>query len=928
MIIYDLKTNHLSNPIGFQLAPLRLSYKVKSPAGTKQQQARIRIYNTQEDDDLIYDSGLRGDINSLCFVPDVVISPRTLYSWDVLVISDEGEEGLSSRAYFETGKLKEPWLGRWITAEKPLANSRFKKNFFLNKMVSSTRLYICGLGLYEAEINGTKVGDEFLTPGCNDYNQWLQYQTYDVTKLIEGENKLSVILGDGWYKGPFGFQGQSNIYGNIQCLLCELHIRYEDGSSQVVTSDDTWQAEESPIRFSSIYDGEIFDATLAPSAAVKTKYMDEVGYDRLTERLSPPVRIMEKMKPIEIIHTPCGETVLDMGQIITGYLSFYTKEPKGHTYRLQYGEVLQKGCFYNENLRTAKQAYTYTTDGSKAWIRPHFTFYGFRYVKLEGFDNLALEDFEGCVLYSDMPQTAFLDTSSEKVNRLAQNALWGQKGNFVDVPTDCPQRDERMGWTGDAQAFCATACYQMDSAAFFTKYMHDMAMEQKSHSGGVPHVIPSFKMTGSPSCAWADAAAIIPWTLYLFYGDQALLEKQYENMSSWVEWLLRLDQQTGNQRLWQSGFHFADWLALDADHPSSTIGGTDPYFISSAYYLYSTQLTAKAAGVLNKKADQQKYEELATEILAAMRREYITSTGRLAVHTQTAYILALFLGIVTKEEAPQVRAALERKFETARGELRTGFVGTSYLCRVLTENGLAVLAYSLFLREDYPSWLYEVNMGATTVWERWNSILPDGSISDTGMNSLNHYTYGAIMEWVYRDVAAITPLEEAPGFRKVRMAPHMDPRLPQVDFAFESPIGLYKSTWQLTKNVFEWTVEVPFGGEAELILPPCTVTGDVSMNEKNGLMVASILPGIYSLRCAFEKKPWAKLPMDIPLNDLLKDEIMAEIIYASAPDINKMLALNNKRDITLRALRGDPFSLLPPDQLNKLEEAFNLLAFS
>lgn len=923
-----MQTNHLTNPLGFSLTPLSLKYKVKAKQGGKQQKARIRIYKEEENQPL-YDSGLREDIDSLAFSPMITLAPRTRYSWDVYVLTDKGNEALSPKAYFETAKLEEPWAGKWIASGEPMKNTRLFKNFALKGKVASARLYICGLGLYEPYLNGKKIGDEFLTPYCNDYSQWLQYQTYDISQMLTEQNQLSVLLGDGWYKGPFGFQGQKSIYGDTQALLCEVHVTYTNGQSQAIISDTSWQAEDSPVRFASIYDGEIYDPTFIPSKAHTTVYENTIGYHRLMPRLSPPVRVMRKINPEQLLQTPCGELVLDLGQIITGYLAFRPRGKKGQEYRLQYGEVLQKGCFYNENLRSAKQEFTYISNGEEEWIRPHFTFYGFRYVKLTGFTNPRLEDFIGCVLYSDMPQTAFLHTSNTKVNRLALNALWGQRGNFLDVPTDCPQRDERMGWTGDAQAFCATACYQMDSAAFFTKYMYDMLMEQKTRQGAVPHVVPSFKMSGSPSCAWADAATIIPWTLYLFYGDKGLLGSQYQNMTDWVEWVYRLDEQTGSRRLWHTGFHFADWLALDADHPSSTIGGTDPHFIASAYYLYSTRLTAKAAKVLGKNDDWQRYEALADEILQAMRNEYITNTGRLAVATQTAYVLALMLDLVTKEEAPQIRAAMERKFENSRGELRTGFVGTPYLCKVLTQNGLGNLAYSLFLREEYPGWLYEVNMGATTIWERWNSILPDGSVSDTGMNSLNHYAYGSVMEWVYQDVAGISPLEEAPGFRMARMAPRMDPRLAQVDFVFDSPVGTYKSAWVFTGNhSLCWTVEVPFGAKAQLVLPSCIVTGDVAMSEAGDFMTATVPSGSYTLYCNFEKLPWAPLPFDVPFATLLADEQIKQIIHTCAPDIDKVFKRTPADVLTLRALRGDSFSLLPPDQLQNLEDAFNKMTFS
>lgn len=925
MRIYGMRTNHLVEPLGFDLSALRFSYKVMGAQGHRQESARIRIYDQR--DEVVYDSGLRSDIDSLCFQPDFSPRPRCRYSWDVNVKTDAGEEGISPRAWFETGKMDEPWLARWIAPAAPVRNARLCCRFRLDKPVQSARLYICGLGLYEASLNGSRVGTEYLSPGCHAYDQWLQYQTYDITPHLAQENELCVLLGDGWYKGRFGFQGQEAFYGSEQALLCEIHLTHTDGTTRVIASDDGWLAGDSPIRFSNIYDGEVYDATFDGACTGPVRYVENIGYDRLSDRLSPPVRVMHTLRPAAILHTPRGETVVDLGQNITGWLAFRDPGVKGVHYRLLYGELLQDGCFYNGNLRSARAEFRYVSDGSGEWVRPHFTFYGFRYVCLEGFDGADPYDLVGEVLYSDMERTGYLQTSSGKVNRLAENTLWGQRCNFLDVPTDCPQRDERMGWTGDAQAFCATACYQMDAAAFFTKFMHDMALEQSAREGAVPHVIPSFGMQGSPSCAWADAAVIIPWTLYQFYGDRALLEKQYGAMTAWADWVYRLDERTGGKRLWHAGFHFADWLALDAAYPASCTGGTDPNYIASCYYFYSTQLTARAARVLGRSEDALRYERRSEEIRAAIRREYMTGSGHLALNTQTAYILALFLHLATDEEAPVLRAALDRCFENSRGELRTGFVGTAYLCRVLTENGMAALAYSLFLRESYPGWLYEVNMGATTIWERWNSVLPDGRISDTGMNSMNHYAYGAVMEWVYRCAAGIAPLEDYPGFRRVRMAPHPDIRLPEVDFRYESAMGTYRSAWHVQEDgSMRWTVEIPFGAEAELILPMGQVEG-VAMTEQDGMLHALVPAGTYEVNCRFDKAPWEPLALDVPFARLLQDERMAQIIRECAPDLPKVFLRKPADQLTLRGLRAYPFSPLPPEQLLRLENALNEICF-
>ena len=918
MKIYSMKTNHLTNPVGYPFSPLRLSYKVKDSRGKHQKSACIRVYQNEE---VIYDSGVRSDIDSLCFVPEIALRERTAYSWDVEVTADNGESARSPRAYFETGKMGETWDGQWITPVEKIENPCVFKHFALPEKIQSARLYICGLGMYEAYINGQKVGNEYFTPYCNDYDHWLQYQTFDVTNLLSEENTLSIMLGDGWYKGRFGYWKKREIYGDTLALLCELRVQTAAGEV-VIPSDNTWRCRETPVRFSNIYDGEILDLSANCEEEHAVRLYPEMGYERVTERLSLPVRIKHEIKPKEIIHTPKNEVIIDFGQEVTGFVTFRARGEKGHQYHLKYCEILQNGCFYNDNLRSAKAEYTCITDGREQWIRPHFTFYGFRYVLLEGFGEAPdPEDFTACVLYSDMEQTGFIKTNNAKVNRLCENVLWGQRGNFLDVPTDCPQRDERLGWTGDAQIFCATACYQMDSAAFYTKYMHDIATEQRANNGAVPHFVPNFRRKCNPSCAWADVAAVIPWQVYQFYGDKSLLENQYANMKMWVEWIFRVDEETGSKRLWHAGFHFADWLSLDAEFATARRGGTDRDFIASCYYLYSARLTAKAAGVLGLAADAARYRLLEDEILHAIRKEYFTLGGKLALNTQTAYVLALLLGLPEEKWIPRMRRALDQKFEESDNELRTGFVGTGYLCRVLSANGFSPLVYTLFLREDYPGWLYEVNMGATTVWERWNSVLPDGRISDTGMNSLNHYAYGVVMEWLYGDAAGISPVENAPGFRRVRMQPHPDSRLPEVDFAYESAVGRYRSAFKVTgEKSMIWQVSVPFGGAAELILPKGNIIGNAQFVETTDGMFAMVTAGDYEFTCEFDVSPWKKSILDYTFSELKADETLWKEILDAAPDIENVFAIKNPDVTTFRMLRDYHWVNFSSVQFRRVDE--------
>ena len=583
------------------------------------------------------------------------------------------------------------------------------------------------------------------------------------------------------------------------------------------------------------------------------------------------MRIMEKIHPVELIHTPAGEQVIDFGQNMTGWVEFTCREPEGTQILLQFGEILQGGNFYNENLRTAKQEYRYTAGGKNACVRPHFTFYGFRYVKVVGISKISLDDFTGCVIYSDMEKTGRITTSNPKVNRLFENALWGQKGNFLDVPTDCPQRDERMGWTGDAQVFCTTASYNMYTPAFYRKYLYDMRKEQDTMKGAVPHVVPDIlgqierirkkkdkeaeEIAGSTShssCAWADAATVIPWTVYRMYGDKTLLKEQYGNMKAWVDRIRTIDvEKCGGKYLWNTGFHFADWLALDNYHQDSSHGATDPYYVASVYYYYSASLTAKAAEVLGLEKDAEYYQEMADRVKEAIRREYFTSTGRLAVDTQTAMVLALKFDLAPEKFRDRLTADLCAKLVQENMHLRTGFVGTPFLCPVLTECGLVKEAYTLLLNEDYPSWLYEVNMGATTIWERWNSVLPDGSISDTGMNSLNHYSYGSIVEWMYRYMCGTDVQEGGAGFRRFVVKPYVDERFEWVSMEYNSACGKIASSWKKTKQGYDFRVEVPFDTEAEFVLTMDCSRLFLNGKEQAGRRKGSRIPlqkGIYEIQ--------------------------------------------------------------------------------
>ncbi len=878
--VQNLLCNRLSTPLGFSLdnGP-GLSWTVSAPAQA-QVLTRIEISDDKDFSKLVFDSGEQRKIDSISFRPEIELRPRTRYHWRVTV-SCEGETA-SETAWFETAKMDEPWQGQWISPDfDPSWHPVLLSGFNLPAKAKKARAYVCGLGIYELSINGQRCGDEYLSPGLCAYDKWIPYQTYDVTdSLNSGENLIEAALGNGWYKGRYGLNRDIKfVYGDEFSFIFELHVTCEDGSEHVFSSGLDWNARRGTVIDSNIFDGEVRDDNLDTSKVYGVKKSD-VSIDLLEPRRSPPTKIMHRIKPIEIIKTPAGETVIDLGQNMTGWLSFVCRAPKGKEVYLQFGEVLQGGNFYRDNLRTALAEYSYVSDGMEKTIRPMFTFYGFRYVKLTSWhQDVSLDDFNGLVLYSDMKPTGSIVTGNAKVNKLFENTLWGQRGNFLDVPTDCPQRDERMGWTGDAQVFFGTAAYNMDVSAFYSKFCYDLMHEQRAVGGSVPVVIPKHDVRQTGACAWGDAATIIPWRMYAYYGDINILRQQYDSMKAWANYIRRHDEKTGGTRLWKGDFHYCDWLSLDGEDPiGNRFGGTERTYLASCYYRYSTMLVSRAAKLLGKDEDAEFYQALSNEVREAIIKEYVTATGRLAITTQTAYILALHFDIIPEKWREQTAYALRLKLKESAYHLRTGFIGTPYLCRVLSATGSNDISYRLLMQEDFPSWLYEVNMGATTIWERWNSILPDGSISDTGMNSLNHYSYGSIVEWMYANAAGIQPMEDNPGFRKFRLAPQPDPILGSMAASFDSPVGIIKSEWEyLEGGELKLCFTVPFGAAAFITLP------------ESGKETFEVGPGEYEFRYMPLSASRPRYNLDTPLSEILSNPGAKSVLEEQFPKLTHMM---------------------------------------
>lgn len=688
---------------------------------------------------------------------------------------------------------------KWIRASEytgdvcPVFTGAWKAD----KEIGSATLRITSLGVYEALLNGTRVGDFILAPGWTSYGKRLQVQTYDVTGLVSSENQLEVTVGKGWYASPMpGWIGPADRAERAQRavgLLAELKILYRDGTEESIVTDETWKWRESCIRFSEIYDGETYDAAFE-DAQLKPVLCFEGPYEALIPQEGEEVREMERVSAKSVFLSPAGEMIVDFGQEVTGYVEFAVHAGQGEKIRILHGEMLDcDGNFYNANYRSAKAEINYTCrQGYQVW-HPHLTFFGFRYLKLAAFPHMpAPEQFTAIVLYSDMKRTGYIRCGHDGLNRLVSNVIWGQKGNFLDVPTDCPQRDERLGWTGDAQVFVKAASLNFDVEKFFSKWLRDLAVDQRA-DGGVGTVVPDYLPGDEPSAAWGDAAVICPWQIYQTYGNPEILRQQFVSMKKWVDYITR---KTKEENLWIGSTHFGDWLGLDAA-PGSSRGATREDFIASAFYAFSTKLLVKAGQVLGK--DMSAYRTLHERIVRAFRKKFPVCT------TQTEYVLAIRFRLCEDEQA-----AADELAERIRREgiqMKTGFVGTPYLLHVLGDHGYGELAYSLLLREEYPSWLYSVGKGATTIWEHWDGITRDGRFWSPEMNSFNHYAYGSVIDWMYEKAAGIRHPEECPGFSEAVIEPHPDSRLGWLEGELLTRNGRIRSRWSCQGGAVRYEIE-------------------------------------------------------------------------------------------------------------------------
>lgn len=842
-----LRCEYQDNPVGIDVLTPRLSWVIDD----HRLNARQTAYQIVSDNG--WDSGrVKSDQSIQVAYIGPALKSRQRVAWRVRTWDAHGRPSAwSDSAWFEMGLLeRKEWQAEWIGS--PLEGGPrssvpcpyLRKAFAVTQPVKSARLYVTALGLYEFHLNGAKVGQDEFRPGWTDYRTRVQYDVYDVTAMIRsGRNCAGAILGDGWYCGHIAADGRQ-MYGDRPRLLAQLMLDFKDGSTQRVVTDATWKTTAGPILEADLLMGEAYDARHELPGWDKPNYNDRTWWPveqfpdpgiQIVARLGQPVRVMREIKPAS---TPVlakglgwGWTgwVADLGQNMVGRARIKVRAKAGTTFRVRYAEMLDKdGKLYLDNLRSARATDYFTTakDGVTVW-EPRFTFHGFRYVEVTYHARLASVGWSdaslhpdlvtGVVLHTDLTETGVFECSNPLINQLQHNIQWGQRGNYLEVPTDCPQRDERLGWTGDAQVFIKTGAFNFDIAGFFTKWQQDFADAQHP-DGSVPVVIPNHPGGRFESPAWSDAIIICPWTIYRCYGDKSLLAHHYDAMKRYVEYLktgtIGLVRCHPDYPAWDG---FGDWLALDGS--GRTEGGTPKDLIGTAFFAYSARLLGRIAGVLGNDHDAIAYAALFQRIKKAFQKRFINQDGFVGAGTQTGYVLALHFDLMPESLRQRALTELVRDITRRGNKLSTGFVGTSYLPYVLSDNGHAEMAFKLLNQKDWPSWLYAVTQGATTVWERWDGWTQEKGFQDAGMNSFNHYAYGAIGEWLYSRVAGIDLDPVAPAYRKIVFRPLPGGGLSYARAGLRTPYGWVRSAWHLAKDRFVLDVQLPANTSGMVYLP-------------------------------------------------------------------------------------------------------------
>lgn len=683
------------------------------------------------------------------------------------------------------------------------------------------RLYVTARGLYDFSINRHRVGDAVLTPGWTAYGKRLRYQTYDVTEMLRpGANAIHAVLGNGWYRGQLVWPGNRSSYGDTLGLFAQLEVEFADGSSRIFPTDTTWRAAESGIIFDDFYDGQTRDLRISedprshPSEGVRAVDFDAA---ELVAPTAPPVRITEEISPAASFRSPSGKLLVDFGQNLVGWVRLTVRgATRGTVVTIRHAEVLEDGELGIRPLRSAKAISRYILSGAdEESLVPTFTYHGFRYAEIEGVPDTEALDAAAVVLGTDLRRTGWFESSSHELNQLHQNIVWSMRGNFFDVPTDCPARDERLGWTGDIQVFAPTANFLFDASGFLAGWLRDLAAEQTT-DGGVPNVVPDVLREPDPGQAgWGDASTIVPMSLFTAFGDRDVLARQYQSMVMWVEKIARI---AGDRLLWTEGRQFGDWLDPTAPPDDPAAAQADPAVVATAYFARSVFIVAQSARILGRPSDAERFEDLYDRIRTAFCVEYVSDRGVVRSDCQTVYALALCWDLLqTDEQRAGSARRLAELVQDADCRISTGFLGTPLILDALEIAGRPDLAMRMLMRRELPSWLYAVGMGATTVWERWDSMLPDGSINPGSMTSFNHYAYGAVADWMHRSVAGLAPLE--PGYRRIRVRPNLHGGIDSAEVRHECAYGMIRVAWRRTDRELRLELDIPIGVSAE-VCPP------------------------------------------------------------------------------------------------------------
>lgn len=860
-----LRCEYEVNPLGIDVARPRLSWVLEAPGrGQRQTAYRVRVASRAEHLAAgagdVWDSGkVASDQSVHVEYGGRALQPRERCWWQVTVWDKDGRPITSEPAWWEMGLMEgASWPGTWITHDPDgtIGAGRYlRKEFRLAGPVKRARLYATAAGLYVPYLNGRRVGDHVFAPGWTNYRIRTMYQTYDVTGLLaRGPNVIAALLGDGWYCGHVGFGGRNKYGASVPVFRAQLVVDYADGTSETIATDASWKGAFGPVVSSDLQMGETYDARRempgwnAPGFD-DTAWAAAIPRDlatKLEAQRGPPVRRMQELKARSVTKVG-GGYVVDLGQNMVGWARLRVRGPAGATVTLRFAEMLNPdGTLYTANLRAARCTDRYTLKGGGTEVyEPAFTFHGFRYVGVEGYPGeLTPEALTGMVVHSDMPPAGDFECSDPRVNQLQRNITWGQRGNFLSVPTDCPQRDERLGWTGDAQVFIRTAACNMEVAGFFTKWLIDLD-DAQGGDGDFPDVAPRTD-AGSGTAAWGDAGVICPWTIYLCYGDRRLLEAHYPAMVRWVEYGRRQSKDLIREK---AGSNYGDWLSINAATPIDVL--------STAYFAHSTHLVAQAAAVLGRDDDAQKYGRLFEDIKAAFNRAFVAADGRVKGDTQSCYLMALAFDLLPAEKVPMAVSHLAADIER-RGHLSTGFVGVSHLCPTLTRHGRNDLAYRLLLTETFPSWLFPVKHGATTIWERWDGWTPEKGFQDPGMNSFNHYSLGSVGQWLFETVGGIGPDAARPGYKHILLRPQPGPGLTWAGCRLDTPYGRVTTHWTTEGGGLRLEVGLPCNTTATLHVPCQDVTqvtesgvpvllaeGLKFLRMEKGAAVFEAAPGLY-----------------------------------------------------------------------------------